>query len=79
VKPFAMEELVARLRARCCGRSDNLLGQCPTLGNVAPKRLFEDHLFGLTDEVGSNAVEAPLPSACGGVGEGQRPSVAVVG
>ena len=26
-------------------------------GNVAPKRLFEDHLFGLTDEVGSNAVE----------------------
>jgi DNA-binding response OmpR family regulator len=26
-------------------------------GNVAPKRLFEDHLFGLTDEFGSNAVE----------------------
>jgi two-component system response regulator TctD len=92
VKPFAMEELVARLRA-LLRRSDNLLGQCLTLGNVAldtegrqvtvdgtvrpfssretavleillrrcgnvaPKRLFEDHLFGLTDEVGSNAVE----------------------
>jgi two-component system response regulator TctD len=24
---------------------------------VAPKRLFEDDLFGLSDEVGSNAVE----------------------
>ncbi|MBI2741513.1 MAG: response regulator [Rhodospirillales bacterium] len=92
VKPFAMEELVARLRA-LLRRSDNLLGQRLTLGNVAldtegrqvtvdgtvrpfssretavleillrrcgnvaPKRLFEDHLFGLTDEVGSNAVE----------------------
>jgi len=92
VKPFAMEELIARLRA-LLRRSNNLLGQCLTLGNVAldtegrqvtvdgrvrpfssretavleillrrcgnvaPKRLFEDHLFGLTDEVGSNAVE----------------------
>ncbi|MBY0325037.1 MAG: response regulator transcription factor [Reyranella sp.] len=92
VKPFAIEELVARLRA-LLRRSDNLLGQRLTLGNVAldtegrqvtvdgtvrpfssretavleillrrcgnvaPKRLFEDHLFGLTDEVGSNAVE----------------------
>ena len=90
-KPFAMEEVVARLRA-LMRRSDNLLGQCLTLGNVsldtecrqvtvdgavrpfssrettvleillrrcgnvAPKRLFEDHLFGLSDEVGSNAV-----------------------
>ena len=26
-------------------------------GNVAPKRLFEDQLFGLSGEVGSNAVE----------------------
>ncbi|MBI2740562.1 MAG: response regulator transcription factor [Rhodospirillales bacterium] len=92
VKPLAMEELVARLRA-LLRRSNNLLGQCLTLGNVAldtegrqvtvggtvrpfssretavleillrrcgnvaPKRLFEDHLFGLSDEVGSNAVE----------------------
>jgi DNA-binding response OmpR family regulator len=31
VKPFAMEELVARLRA-LLRRSDNLLGQCLTLG-----------------------------------------------
>ena len=92
VKPFAMEELVARVRA-ILRRSDNLLGHRLTLGNVAldtegrqvtvagtvrpfptrelavleillrrcgnvaPKRLFEDHLFGLSDEVGSNAVE----------------------
>ena len=26
-------------------------------GNVAAKRLFEDHLFGLSGDVGSNAVE----------------------
>ena len=81
-KPFAMEELVARLRA-LLRRPDNLLGHRLTLGNVsldtegrqvfvggavrsfssretavleillrrggnvAPKRLFEDHLFGL--------------------------------
>jgi DNA-binding response OmpR family regulator len=92
VKPFAMEELIARLGA-LVRRSGNLLGQRLSLGNVAldtegrqvtvdgtvrpfssretavleillrrcgnvaPKRLFEDHLFGLTDEVGSNAVE----------------------
>jgi two-component system response regulator TctD len=92
VKPFAMEELNARLKA-LMRRSDNLLGDRLSLGNVAldtegrqvmvggtvrsfpmretavleillrrcgnvaPKRLFEDHLFGLTDEVGSNAVE----------------------
>ena len=91
-KPFALDELVARLRA-LMRRSGNLLGQRLTLGNVAldtegrqvtvggtvrpfssretavleillrrcgnvaPKRLFEDHLFGLSDEVGSNAVE----------------------
>ena len=91
-KPFAMEELVARLQA-LLRRSDNLLGRRLTFGNVAldtegrqvivegtvrsfparetavleillrrggnvaPKRLFEDHLFGLSDEVGSNAVE----------------------
>ena len=92
VKPFALDELVARLRA-LMRRSGNLLGQRLALGNVvldteqrlvtvggkvrpfssretavleilmrrsghvAPKRLFEDHLFGLTDEVGSNAIE----------------------
>ena len=92
VKPFALDELVARLRA-LGRRSGHLLGQRLTLGNVsldteqrlvtvggtarpfssretavleillrrcghvAPKRLFEDHLFGLSDEVGSNAVE----------------------
>jgi two-component system response regulator TctD len=92
VKPFAMEELVARLRA-LQRRSDNLLGQCLILGNVkldtdgwqvtidgtvrpfssretavleillrrcgnvAPKRLLEDQLFGLTGDLGSNAVE----------------------
>jgi len=92
VKPFALEELVARLRA-LLRRSDNLLGHCLTLGNVAldtegrqvivdgvvravparevavleillrrggnvaPKRLFEDQLFGLSGDVGSNAVE----------------------
>jgi len=92
VKPFAMEELGARLRA-LLRRSGNLLGHRLTMGNVAldtedrqvsvagkvrsfsvretavleillrrsgnvaPKRLFEDHLFGLSEEVGSNAVE----------------------
>lgn len=91
-KPFAMEELVARLHA-LLRRSDNMLGRRLTFGNVAldtegrqviiddtvrtfparetavleillrrggnvaPKRLFEDHLFGLSGEVGSNAVE----------------------
>ena len=34
VKPFALEELVARLHA-LLRRSDNLLGHCLTLGNVA--------------------------------------------
>ena len=91
-KPFAMDELVARLQA-LSRRPDNLLGRRLAFGNVtldtethqvtvdgvarpfparevvvleillrrrgnvAPKRLFEDHLFGLTDELGSNAVE----------------------
>ena len=92
VKPFALDELVARLRA-LLRRSGTLLGQRLALGNlaldteqrlvtvggtarpfssretavleillrrcghVAPKRLFEDQLFGLSDEVGSNAIE----------------------
>ena len=92
VKPFALDELVARLRA-LMRRSGPLLGQRLALGNVvldteerlvtvggtvrpfssretavleillrrcghvAPKRLFEDQLFGLSDEVGSNAIE----------------------
>ena len=91
-KPFAMEELVARLQA-LLRRPGNLLGKLLTFGNVsldtegrqvfisgaprafparetavleillrrsgnvAPKRLFEDHLFGLSGDVGSNAVE----------------------
>jgi two-component system response regulator TctD len=91
-KPFAMEELVARLQA-LLRRPGNLLGRKLTFGNVsldtegrqvfiggmahafparetavleiflrrggnvAPKRLLEDHLFGLSGEVGSNAVE----------------------
>ena len=92
VKPFAMEELVARLQA-LLRRPGNMLGRRLTFGNVsldtegrqvlvdgvvrsfparetavleillrrggnvAPKRLFEDQLFGLSGEVGSNAVE----------------------
>jgi two-component system response regulator TctD len=91
-KPFAMEELVARLQA-LMRRPGNLLGKLLTFGNVAldtegrqvfvsgaprafparetavleillrrggnvaPKRLFEDQLFGMSGEVGSNAVE----------------------
>ena len=91
-KPFAMEELIARLQA-LLRRPGNLLGRRLTFGNVAldtegrqvfvagaahafparetavleillrrggnvaPKRLFEDHLFGLSGDVGSNAVE----------------------
>lgn len=91
-KPFAMEELVARLQA-LLRRPGNLLGKLLTFGNVsldtegrqvfvsgaprafparetavleillrrggnvAPKRLFEDQLFGLSGDVGSNAVE----------------------
>jgi DNA-binding response OmpR family regulator len=91
-KPFAMEELIARLQA-LLRRPGNLLGKQITFGNVsldtegrqvfvsgtsrtfparetavleillrrggnvAPKRLFEDHLFGMSGDVGSNAVE----------------------
>jgi DNA-binding response OmpR family regulator len=91
-KPFAMEELVARLQA-LLRRPGNLLGKRLSFGNVAldvesrqvivdgvvrsfparetavleillrrggnvaPKRLFEDHLFGLSGDVGSNAIE----------------------
>ena len=91
-KPFAMEELIARLHA-LLRRPGNLLGKRLTFGNVsldtegrqvivdgvvrsfparetavleillrrggnvAAKRLFEDHLFGLSGDVGSNAVE----------------------
>jgi len=92
VKPFAMEELVARLQA-LLRRPGNLLGRQLSFGNVSletegrqvfvdgklrvfaaretaileillrrggnvvPKRLFEDQLFGLSWDVGSNAVE----------------------
>jgi DNA-binding response OmpR family regulator len=92
VKPFAMVELVARLRA-LLRRPGNLLGRVLTFGNVAldtearqvmvdgrprpfaaretavleillrrggnvaPKRLFEDQLFGMSGEGGANAVE----------------------
>ncbi len=92
VKPFAMEELVARLHA-LLRRPSNLLGHSLACGNVsfdteerqmriggdahvlpsrenavleilmrrsgkvAPKRLFEDQLFGFSGDAGSNAVE----------------------
>lgn len=91
-KPFAFEELVARLQA-LLRRPGDLLGQSLRVGNVAfdtearqafvneepqffsarevavleilmrrsgrvvPKKLVEDHLFGLSTDVGSNAVE----------------------
>ena len=91
-KPFAMEELIARIEA-LLRRPGALLGRRLAFGNVAldtegrqvlvdgtmhafparetavleillrrsgnvaPKRLFEDHLFGLSGDVGSNAVE----------------------
>jgi DNA-binding response OmpR family regulator len=91
-KPFAMEELIARIEA-LLRRPGSLLGRRLTFGNVsldtegrqifvagvahgfparetavleillrrsgnvAPKRLFEDHLFGLSGDIGSNAVE----------------------
>ena len=92
VKPFAFEELVARLRA-LLRRPGAMLGRTLTLGNAAfdvesgqvyidgnphmfsarelavleilmrrggrvtPKKFVEDHLFGLSGDVGSNAVE----------------------
>jgi DNA-binding response OmpR family regulator len=91
-KPFALEELVARLRA-LLRRPGNLLGLALSVGNVTlnvearqivvagkarfisarevavlellmrrsgrvvPKKLVEDQLFGLANDVGSNAVE----------------------
>jgi DNA-binding response OmpR family regulator len=91
-KPFAFEELVARLQA-LLRRPGNLLGASLELGNlsldtemrqvvvaarplffsareigvlemllrragrVVPKKLVEDHLFGLSTDVSSNAVE----------------------
>jgi DNA-binding response OmpR family regulator len=91
-KPFAFEELVARLQA-LLRRPGDLLGQLLQVGNVAfdtearqafvddrpqffsarevavleilmrrsgrvvSKKLVEDHLFGLSADVGSNAVE----------------------
>lgn len=91
-KPFAFEELVARLHA-LLRRPGDLLGQLLRVGNVAfdtearqafvddrpqffsarevavleilmrrsgrvvSKKLVEDHLFGLSADVGSNAVE----------------------
>ena len=91
-KPFALEELVARLQA-LLRRPGHLLGQVLGVGNVTldtearqveiggqilslsvrettvleilmrrsgkvvPKKLVEDQLFGISGEVGSNAVE----------------------
>jgi DNA-binding response OmpR family regulator len=91
-KPFALDELIARLRA-LLRRPGQLLGAALQLGNltfdtgsrqllvdgkphtlsaretgvleillqrpghVVPKRVVEDYLFGLDNEVGSNAVE----------------------
>jgi DNA-binding response OmpR family regulator len=91
-KPFALDELVARLRA-LLRRPGQLLGSALQLGNlvfdtgsrqllvdgkphtlsaretgvleillqrpghVVPKRVVEDYLFGLDNDVGSNAVE----------------------
>jgi DNA-binding response OmpR family regulator len=92
VKPFALEELVARLEA-LLRRPGQLLGRSLAIANllfdtesrqafiddkpqilsarevavleilmrrkdrVVPKKLVEDHIFGLSGEVGSNAVE----------------------
>jgi DNA-binding response OmpR family regulator len=91
-KPFALEELVARLRA-LLRRPGDLLGLALNVGNVTldvgarqilvggtaqffpareivvlellmrrsgrvvPKKLVEDHLFGVANDIGSNAVE----------------------
>jgi DNA-binding response OmpR family regulator len=92
IKPFAQEELLARIRA-LLRRPGGLLGDALGLGNlqldtvsrevtiggrpqslspretavleillrragrVVPKKLVEDHLFGLSGDVGSNAIE----------------------
>lgn len=91
-KPFALEELVARLRA-LLRRPGDLLGLALNVGNVTldvgarqilvggtaqffpareivvlellmrrsgrvvPKKLVEDHLFGVANDIGSNAIE----------------------
>lgn len=91
-KPFALEELIARLEA-ILRRPGQLLGRSLSLGNlvfdtearqvfvdgaprtlsaressvleillrrqgrVVPKKTVEDHIFGLSGEVGSNAIE----------------------
>ncbi len=91
-KPFALEELVARLRA-LLRRPGNLLGLALNVGNVTldtearqilvagkpqffaareivilellmrrsgrvvPRKLVEDHLFGIANDIGSNAIE----------------------
>lgn len=95
VKPFAFEELIARLRA-LLRRPGEFLGDSLSAGNIAfdtvgrqvfvarkpvtfsaremalleilirrpgrviPKRMVEDQLFGLTEEVRSNAVEVNI-------------------
>jgi DNA-binding response OmpR family regulator len=92
VKPFALEELIARLQA-LLRRPGNLLGLALRLGNVTfdttarqvfiddkpcyfsarelavlealmrrsgrvvPKKILEGNLYGLADDVGSNAIE----------------------
>jgi DNA-binding response OmpR family regulator len=92
IKPFAQEELQARIRV-LLRRPGELLGQALELGNlrldtasrevtidgvaqflspremavleillrragrVVPKKIVEDHLFGLSADIGSNAVE----------------------
>ena len=92
VKPFALEELLARIRVML-RRPGSLLGNALELGelrldtvsrqvtlrddpqflsprevavleillrrsgHVVPKKIVEDHLFGLSSEVGSNAIE----------------------
>jgi two-component system response regulator TctD len=76
VKPFALEELVARLEA-LLRRPGQLLGRSLQVANqilsarevavlellmrrkdrVVSKKLVEDHIFGLSGDVASNAVE----------------------
>jgi two-component system response regulator TctD len=110
VKPFALEELIARINA-LMRRPANLLGHALRLGNltfdttarqvfvgdkpcvltarelaileglmrrkgrVVSKRLLENDLYGLSDEVGSNAVEVyvhRLRKRLGELGAGVR-------
>ena len=94
-KPFALEELIARLKA-LLRRPGELLGRSMRLGNLAfdaearqafingephnfqardlellelllrrsgrvvPKKLVEDQIFGLSNEIGSNALEVSI-------------------